>query len=99
MIPPSLLELSNISTERHPSMLLHDALTGYWLDKRSALPPRTARDYELPRSRLLAWVRNERAIESVTADDIRRFLAAMREEHQLATRTVTSATSSVTGAP
>jgi integrase/recombinase XerD len=69
-------------------MILHDALTGYWLDKRAALSPRTARDYELAYSRLLAFLGPDQPIAAVTADDIRRFLAAMRDEHNLSPKSV-----------
>lgn len=69
-------------------MLLRDALTGYWLDKRKTRSPRTITDYELAFERLVEFVGEERTIESVTSDDVRRFLAAMRDEHDLSTKSV-----------
>lgn len=69
-------------------MLLVDAFTGYWLDKRANLSPRTTRDYELAHRRLVAYLGEERTIESVTTDDLRRFLNAMRTEHNLSDKSV-----------
>jgi integrase/recombinase XerD len=69
-------------------MLLSDAITGYWLDKRTTLSALTVRDYEHAHRRLCGFLGAERIFESITADDIRHFLAAMREEHQLAAKSV-----------
>lgn len=69
-------------------MMLVDALNGYWLEKRANLSPHTAQDYDLTHRRLVAWLGEDRTIESVTADDLRRFLNAMRSEHNLSDKTI-----------
>ena len=69
-------------------MLLTDALTGYWLEKRSNLSPRTSRDYELAHSRLVAYMGPHCTIEEITANDVRGFLNTMRERHHLGDKSV-----------
>lgn len=69
-------------------MHITDALTGYWLEKRSNVSEHTVSDYQLTFSRFVAWLPADAQIETITADQVRRFLATMRKEHRLGDKTV-----------
>ncbi len=64
-------------------MRLSDAITGYWLDKKIALSAHTVTGYELTFDRLLQFLGGDKPIESVTSDDIRRFLADVKKRFKL----------------
>ena len=55
-------------------MRLSEAMTGYWLDKRLQFSETTIPGYERTFRRFVAFV-GDVELESVTADDVRRFLA------------------------
>jgi site-specific recombinase XerD len=70
-------------------MRLSDALAGYWLEKQLDLSLHTARDYSLTFSRMSDFL-GDPDFASITADDIRRFLAHCQKTFGLGHKTVTN---------
>jgi integrase/recombinase XerD len=68
-------------------MQLSDALTGYWLDKRTVFSPHTVTDYSLTFDRLIEFLGPTTEIEGVTSDDLRRFLAHVKKCYKLGDKT------------
>lgn len=68
-------------------MKLSDALVGYWLEKRLSMSQTTIPGYERTFTRLIAFL-GDVDIETVTANDLRRFLAWLPERFNLSRRTV-----------
>lgn len=70
-------------------MKLSDAITGYWLDKRLNFSRHTITGYTLIFDRLIGYLQ-DRDIEQVTSDDIRRFLAYCADEHELSAKSLSN---------
>lgn len=68
-------------------MNLSDALQGYWLDKKLEFSPHTIESYNRVFDRFIAFTDN-RDIEAISSDDIRRFLVHLRSEFDLSRRSV-----------
>ena len=68
-------------------MKLTDALIGYWLEKRLSMSDTTIPGYERTFARLIAFL-GDVDIETVTANDLRRFLAWLPQRYNLSRRTV-----------
>ncbi|RIK40839.1 MAG: hypothetical protein DCC55_13880 [Chloroflexi bacterium] len=66
-------------------MKLSDAIAGYWLDKRQRFSPRTVESYGRIFVYLVDFV-DDKDIEQVTADDVRRFLAHLADTRNLSRR-------------
>lgn len=81
-------ELWDVKPESEVKLNIQQALIGYWLDKRPTLSKRTITDYEHIFRRLVQFFGDEVEIGDVTADDIRRFLATMRERRRLGNKSV-----------
>ncbi len=69
-------------------MTISDALLGYWLERRRNVSEATVRDYSLTFRRFVAWLPANIEIGAITADDVRRFLAAMQRQHKLGGKTL-----------
>lgn len=68
-------------------MLLSDAISGYWLEKKVNLSSSTIRDYQLTFDRLLSFL-GDVPFANIVADDVRRFLAHVQVEHDLGRKTL-----------
>lgn len=68
-------------------MLLSDAISGYWLEKQIDLSPNTIRDYTTTFTRFYTFL-GDLPFQSITADDVRRFLAYVQSEHCLGKKTL-----------
>lgn len=68
-------------------MLLSDAIAGYWLEKQIDLSPNTIRDYTTTFTRFCTFL-SDVLFQSITADDVRRFLAYVQTEHDVGKKTL-----------
>jgi len=71
-------------------MKLSDALTGYWLDKRTDFSLHTVDDYQVTFKRLVEFLRDPE-FEAITTNDLRRFLAHLADEYELGHKSLSNA--------
>lgn len=71
-------------------MKISQALDGFWLSKQLDFSPTTVRNYERVFSYFLSYVGGKREIETVTSDDIRRYLDYLHKRRKLGKRSVHS---------
>lgn len=71
-------------------MKLHNALDGYWLAKERDFSPNTIRDYRLTFRRLVDFL-NDPEFETLSGQDLNRFLNHLRNHHKLANKTLCNA--------
>lgn len=68
-------------------MKLSEALIGYWLEKKLSMSETTIPGYKRTFARLIAFL-GDVDIETITANDLRRFLAWLPERYKVSRRTV-----------
>lgn len=70
-------------------MKISNAIDGYWLDKRLDLSNHTIGGYVVIFRRLIEFLQ-DKEIEQVTSDDIRRFLAYVADEYELSAKSLSN---------
>lgn len=71
-------------------MLLHDALNGYWLEKRRGFSRHTVSDYQVTFRRLAEFVGSEAHIEHINTGVLRAFLNHLVDDFNLADKTLSN---------
>ncbi len=71
-------------------MKLSDALTGYWLDKRTDFSLHTVGDYQVTFKRLVEFL-HDPEFEAITTNDLRRFLAYLTDKYELGHKSLSNA--------
>ena len=70
-------------------MKISDAIDGYWLDKRLDFSDHTVTGYSVTFRRLIDYLQ-DKDIEQVTSNDIRRFLAYVAAEYELSPKSLSN---------